>query len=100
MKQFTAWRVEQHPGGVLEWTSPTGRSYREEAPAPAVAVVPLGHPIRHLARFGPPDLDDPPDPSACADPPDRLAEPRSLQSIASSAPVYLVEHFEHEAAPF
>ncbi|GAB3409695.1 hypothetical protein GCM10027515_28820 [Schumannella luteola] len=62
MKQFTAWRVRQHPGGILEWTSPTGRTYREDAPAPAVAFVPLGHPIRHLSRIRPPDLDDPPDP--------------------------------------
>ncbi|WP_061682867.1 HNH endonuclease signature motif containing protein [Microbacterium laevaniformans] len=39
MKQFTAWRVRQHPGGVLEWTSPTGRLYREDAPVPPVAFV-------------------------------------------------------------
>ncbi|SFI55956.1 MULTISPECIES: HNH endonuclease signature motif containing protein [Microbacterium] len=39
MKQFTAWRVRQLPGGVLEWTSPTGRTYREDAPIPAVAFV-------------------------------------------------------------
>ncbi|WP_255447067.1 HNH endonuclease signature motif containing protein [Schumannella soli] len=32
MKQLTPWRVEQHAGGVLEWTSPTGRVYREDAP--------------------------------------------------------------------
>lgn len=40
MKQFTAWRVRQLPGGVLHWTSPTGRTYREDAPSPAVAFVP------------------------------------------------------------
>lgn len=39
MKQFTAWRVRQLPGGVLHWTSPTGRTYREDAPIPAVAFV-------------------------------------------------------------
>lgn len=39
MKQFTAWRVRQLPGGVLQWTSPTGRTYREDAPIPAVAFV-------------------------------------------------------------
>ncbi|GAB3411282.1 hypothetical protein GCM10027515_32630 [Schumannella luteola] len=60
MKQFTAWRVRQHPGGILEWTSPTGRTYREDAPAPAVAFVPLGHPIRHLARLRSPDSASPP----------------------------------------
>lgn len=46
MKQFTAWRVRQHPGGILEWTSPTGRVYREDAPVPLVAftVDPPPHP--------------------------------------------------------
>ncbi len=27
-------------GGILEWTSPTGRIYREDAPAPPVAFIP------------------------------------------------------------
>ncbi|WP_314430739.1 DUF222 domain-containing protein [Microbacterium lacticum] len=40
MKQFTRWKVRQLPGGVLEWTSPTGRIYREDAPAPSVAFTP------------------------------------------------------------
>ncbi len=40
MKQFTAWRVRQLGGGVLEWTSPLGRIYREDAPTPAVAFTP------------------------------------------------------------
>lgn len=40
MKQFTAWRVRQRSGGVLEWTSPTGRVYREDAPAPPVSFAP------------------------------------------------------------
>lgn len=40
MKQFTAWRVRQRPGGVLEWTSPAGRTYREDAPTPSVAFRP------------------------------------------------------------
>jgi hypothetical protein len=40
MKQFTAWRVRQLSGGVLEWTSPLGRTYREDAPSPAVAFTP------------------------------------------------------------
>ncbi|MEX0152966.1 DUF222 domain-containing protein [Microbacterium sp. LMI1-1-1.1] len=29
MKQFTAWRVEQLPGGVLRWTSPAGYEYTD-----------------------------------------------------------------------
>lgn len=46
MKQFTSWRVRQHPGGILEWTSPTGQVYREDAPVPLVAftVDPPPHP--------------------------------------------------------
>ncbi|WP_394279629.1 DUF222 domain-containing protein [Microbacterium sp.] len=40
MKQFTAWRVRQLSGGVLEWISPLGRIYREDAPTPAVAFTP------------------------------------------------------------
>lgn len=39
MKQFTRWRVRQLAGGVLEWTSPTGRMYREDAPAPPVSFA-------------------------------------------------------------
>ncbi|CAL4861015.1 DUF222 domain-containing protein [Microbacterium sp. MM2322] len=45
MKQFTAWKVRQLKGGVLEWTSPLGRTYREDAPTPAVAFTPVAtHP--------------------------------------------------------
>ncbi|EZP28099.1 HNH endonuclease signature motif containing protein [Microbacterium oleivorans] len=44
MKQFTAWRVRQLKGGVLEWTSPLGRIYREDAPTPAVAFTPADPP--------------------------------------------------------
>ncbi|MDT3315546.1 DUF222 domain-containing protein [Microbacterium sp. KSW4-11] len=44
MKQFTAWRVRQLKGGVLEWTSPLGRTYREDAPIPAVAFSPAAPP--------------------------------------------------------
>ncbi|MDG9415039.1 HNH endonuclease, partial [Streptococcus pneumoniae] len=29
-KQFTRWTVNQQPGGVLQWTSPTGRTYIDE----------------------------------------------------------------------
>ncbi len=40
MKQFTPWRVRQLSHGTLVWTSPTGREYREDAPAPPVAFQP------------------------------------------------------------
>lgn len=49
-KQFTRWKVRQLPGGVLEWTSPTGRMYSDE-PLPYSPAV----------RFLPDDL-APPDP--------------------------------------
>ncbi|MEW1834665.1 DUF222 domain-containing protein [Microbacterium sp. NPDC079995] len=47
MKQFTAWRVRQLKGGVLEWTSPLGRTYRQDAPTPAVAFTPAAPPAPH-----------------------------------------------------
>nr|AHF25558.1 HNH endonuclease [uncultured bacterium Contigcl_10-cl] len=43
MKQFTAWTVRQHPGGILEWTSPGGRIYLDHpagAGAHAVTFTP------------------------------------------------------------
>ncbi|QLD10657.1 HNH endonuclease signature motif containing protein [Microbacterium oleivorans] len=40
MKQFTKWRVKQIGGGVLVWTSPHGRVYREDVPIPAVCFTP------------------------------------------------------------
>ncbi|WJM14501.1 HNH endonuclease signature motif containing protein [Microbacterium arborescens] len=39
MKQFTRWEVRQLGGGVLEWTSPLGRVYREDIPVPAVCFT-------------------------------------------------------------
>jgi hypothetical protein len=39
MKQFTRWEVRQVGGGVLEWTSPLGRVYREDVPVPAVCFT-------------------------------------------------------------
>lgn len=51
-KQFTRWKVRQLPGGVLEWTSPTGRTYTDEPLpySPAVRFLPDDPP--------PPDPDD------------------------------------------
>ncbi|MEV8265290.1 DUF222 domain-containing protein [Microbacterium sp. NPDC077057] len=34
LKHHSPWHVEQGPGGVLEWTSPTGRSYIDRPPPP------------------------------------------------------------------
>ncbi|MEH3089283.1 MAG: HNH endonuclease signature motif containing protein [Microbacterium arborescens] len=39
MKQFTHWGVRQISGGILEWTSPLGRIYREDLPIPAVCFT-------------------------------------------------------------
>ncbi|MDQ1217829.1 HNH endonuclease signature motif containing protein [Microbacterium arborescens] len=39
MKQFTKWEVRQIGGGLLEWTSPLGRVYREDVPIPAVCFT-------------------------------------------------------------
>lgn len=57
MKQFTAWSVRQLEGGILEWTSPTGRVQIESPPPVPVHFVP--------------DADPPPavDPSLALDPP-------------------------------
>lgn len=34
MKQFTASRVRQLPGGVIAWTSPLGAIYIDDPPPP------------------------------------------------------------------
>lgn len=39
LKHNSAWRVRQRPGGVLEWTSPTGRVY-PDVPARTLAFAP------------------------------------------------------------
>ena len=41
-KQFTRWKVRQRAGGILEWTSPSGRVYADEPLpyAPAVRFLP------------------------------------------------------------
>ncbi|MDS0199484.1 HNH endonuclease [Microbacterium imperiale] len=44
MKQFTDWNVRQLGDGVLEWTSPGGRIYREDVPIPAVCFTPAADP--------------------------------------------------------
>ncbi|WP_373877088.1 HNH endonuclease signature motif containing protein [Microbacterium imperiale] len=58
MKQFTDWKVRQLGGGVLEWTSPGGRIYREDVPIPAVCFTPEPDPPPG-ARTGDP-VDEPP----------------------------------------
>jgi hypothetical protein len=48
LKHHTGWRVTQQPAGVLEWTSPAGRTHVERPPS--------------RVRFSSPDPRDPPDP--------------------------------------
>ncbi|WP_240309685.1 HNH endonuclease signature motif containing protein [Microbacterium arborescens] len=56
MKQFTKWEVRQLSGGVLEWTSPLGRVYREDVPIPAVCfTIDTTDPPPHAASSGPPN---------------------------------------------
>ena len=43
LKHHTNWTVRQLPGGVLEWTSPTGRVY-PDIPVSTVAFAPLPEP--------------------------------------------------------
>ncbi|MFS0712914.1 DUF222 domain-containing protein [Microbacterium sp. 2P01SA-2] len=67
MKQFTKWDVRQVGGGVLEWTSPLGRIYREDVPTPAVCFTfdtadPLGEtdPPGESVSGGAPPQEPPP----------------------------------------
>ncbi|WP_341579824.1 HNH endonuclease [Microbacterium schleiferi] len=65
MKQFTAWKVRQLPGGVLEWTSPLGRIYTEHPTSPTVQFVPSpppGPPAPAPENVAPSAPDDPPAP--------------------------------------
>jgi hypothetical protein len=52
MKQFTAWKVRQLPGGILHWTSPLGRDTLDHPPSLGVHFRPTE---------GSPDPDDPPE---------------------------------------
>ena len=54
MKQFTAWRVRQLADGVLQWTSPLGRTYTDHPPSLGVHFRPVtevpggtSHPMTH-----------------------------------------------------
>ncbi|WP_258039029.1 HNH endonuclease signature motif containing protein [Microbacterium sp. Ru50] len=61
MKQFTKWEVRQIGGGVLEWTSPLGRTYREDVPIPAVCfAIDTASPPRDAGSGGPPTDEPPP----------------------------------------
>jgi len=43
LKHHSKWRVRHLPGGILEWTSPSGRIYRDMPPA-IVVFTPSSNP--------------------------------------------------------
>ncbi|WP_243228047.1 HNH endonuclease signature motif containing protein [Microbacterium sp. CIAB417] len=53
MKQFTAWRVRQLPGGVIEWTSPLGATYIDDPPPPAQFIESPEDPAHDAAEQAP-----------------------------------------------
>ncbi|MDD7960725.1 HNH endonuclease signature motif containing protein, partial [Microbacterium thalli] len=66
VKHHTRWRVRQLTGGLLVWTSPTGRVYREDAPPPVVAFAPA---IDPPPRTSPPRTSPPRTSPPFGDPP-------------------------------
>ncbi|MFT4260092.1 DUF222 domain-containing protein [Microbacterium sp.] len=44
LKHASPWHAQQKPGGVLEWTSPTGRTYIDEPPPQNTVVFTPSHP--------------------------------------------------------
>jgi len=60
LKTQTRWTVARQPGGVLTWTSPTGREFVTEPATVLPTVLPTGPPITP-AKGAVADLpDDPP----------------------------------------
>ena len=47
LKHATPWTVRQRPGGILEWTSPTGRTYTD-TPEPVLRFTPEHRPATLL----------------------------------------------------
>jgi hypothetical protein len=39
LKHHSPWKVRQTGTGVLEWISPTGRSYEDRPPIPPTTIV-------------------------------------------------------------
>lgn len=46
LKHHSPWHVEQRPGGVVEWTSPTGRTYIDTPPAPNTVTFTMSDDVR------------------------------------------------------
>ncbi|WP_311246007.1 DUF222 domain-containing protein [Microbacterium sp. WCS2018Hpa-23] len=46
LKHHSPWHVEQKPGGVIEWTSPTGRTYIDTPPAPNTVTFTVSDDVR------------------------------------------------------
>lgn len=62
LKHHSPWHVAQRPGGILEWTSPLGRTYIDRPPPP------------HTVTF------------ADTDPPDDSHSPRTFAAVAEPSP--------------
>ncbi|MDQ0614835.1 hypothetical protein QF046_002476 [Microbacterium sp. W4I4] len=74
LKHHSPWHVEQVGGGLLEWTSPTGRVYIDKPPPPnTVTFAETGPPPDPVDLSDPVDLGDPADPWASV--PDELLAP-------------------------
>lgn len=58
LKHRTRWRVRQRDGGVLEWTSPTGRVHREGPPS-AVRFEPARSLVESTQAFANAEADSP-----------------------------------------
>ncbi|RWR25430.1 DUF222 domain-containing protein, partial [Agrococcus lahaulensis] len=54
IKHATRWRVRQLPGGVLEWTSPTGTTLTDEPEPPPRARIPNFHDREPATTGAPP----------------------------------------------
>ncbi|MFS0712464.1 DUF222 domain-containing protein [Microbacterium sp. 2P01SA-2] len=79
VKHHTRWHVRQLPGGRLIWTSPTGRTYREDAPPPLVAFTAAFTPA------GPPEQRDDEQPPGAFSPP---RSPGRLEPPPRSVPPF------------
>ncbi|TQJ31508.1 HNH endonuclease signature motif containing protein [Microbacterium sp. SLBN-146] len=73
MKQFTAWKVTQLPGGVLQWTSPLGHHTLDHPPSLGVHFRPTDDPATDDPPTG--DPVDTGDPSGTDDPPPDTSPP-------------------------
>jgi hypothetical protein len=84
LKHLTAWKVKQHGGGTLEWTTPTGRVHRTEPAVRMRSQNPPAEPAEATEPAGPPEPAGTPEPPELSEPPaaSRTAEPPPLDPDA------------------